>query len=395
MFENELKRLQYLYCSGLYNNEFYRNKIKDLDAFQSYELFQKMPFMYKQDIRNYGIYERTTAKQDEVFGLFSSSGSTGKKTLYVYTKEDKKVHEMFVNKYFSEIGIRPEDLGGVCAPVDTGVMSHSMMWQYTVMGAGFVNCSQPEPDKIVELIQMAPVTVISTRPEILSSVGIKKEWVEKTRNSEVRMLLPGGGFLSEGRRKYLENIWNASCYNMFGMSEVFGPMAAECKEKNGQHFWDEYLMIEVIDPITLKPVKDGEMGVAVYTTLWKKGFPLIRYWTDDFVIIDRTICKCGNSMPRFFFQGRKSDCFCINGKYLFPKLLEEILIKYGYVQDYEVIWTNGKMDVRIECTSKQHDFPKRMREEIEEYFQTPCRLLVENYGNIGVFKSHGSHFKKM
>lgn len=140
-----------------------------------------------------------------------------------------------------------------------------------------INCPIPSPENIVDTITKVPVTVIATRPSIASGVAYNPVIQQMAQKSHVKKLLMGGGFLSKERRHLLEEVWDAECFNMFGMSEVFGPMAGECRQKNGLHYLNNYLMIEIVDPQNGKPVGNGEPGVAVYTTLWDKGFPLLRY----------------------------------------------------------------------------------------------------------------------
>jgi len=306
-YEHEMSILNELFDKRRFDNDYYRSFIPNRSVFESYEAFREIPFMRKYSLRRYSAIERSVDPVNEIFGVFSSSGTTGEKTYYIFTKEDKRVHEECVQSFFSELGLTENDLGAVLAPVDTGVMAHTMMWQYTTIGAGYVNCPQPSPENIIELVQDLPITVLSGRPETLASLGANEELIRKAKQSCVRMLLPGGSFLSEEMRLYLERIWDAECYNIFGMSEVFGPLAVECRYKDGQHFPAQYVMIEILDTETLLSVEDNHPGFAVYTTLWEKGFPLVRYWSDDIITVDHTPCACGGSMPRLHYQGRASE----------------------------------------------------------------------------------------
>lgn len=335
-----MKKLKSLFESGTFDFEMYRDKITSVEQFSSYDKFQTIGFSYKYDIRKTGPFERTPVSDEEVFGLFSSSGTTGAKTYYVFSKEDKFVHEEFVKRFYTELDVKSSDVGAVCALVDTGVMAHTMMWQFTTMGASYVNCPIPSPDNIAELVSEMPVTIVATRPDILSAISFNPELKSKVRKSAVKKLLMGGSLMSAARRKLLEDTWNADAYNMFGMSEMFGPMAGECRYKNGQHYPNDYLMIEIIDPDTKKPAAPGALGVAVYTTLWNKGFPLLRYWTDDVMYISDSKCKCGSDMPRIYYQGRLSDCIKLKGEngkteFIFPVMVEDIVLPYN-ITEYKV-----------------------------------------------------------
>lgn len=352
MFENELLKLKKLYESGTFSFEMYKDKIISSDQFTSYEKFQSIGFSYKDDIRKTGPFERTSVSKEEAFGLFSSSGTTGIKTYYVFSNEDKRVHEEFVKKFYTELDVKSSDVGAVCAPVDTGVMAHTMMWQFTTMGASYVNCPIPSPENIADLVSEMPVTIVATRPDILTATVLDPALKEKVKNSKVTKLLMGGSLLSEARRSLLETGWNADVYNMFGMSEMFGPLAGECRYKNGQHYPNDYLMIEVIDPDTKKPVAPGELGIAVYTTLWNKGFPLLRYWTDDVMYISDSKCPCGSNMPRIYYQGRFADCIKLKRtdgktKFIFPVMIENIVLPYK-ITEYRIVKNGDKYTVSLE-----------------------------------------------
>lgn len=393
MYEKEMQKIRELYEAGAYKPEFYSSRIGSADLLSDYESFTRIPFMYKEDIRNTTAFERTTTPAGEVYGIFSSSGTTGDKTYYVYSKKDKEVHEEFVRTFYTELGIRETDLGGVFAPVDTGVMAHTMMWQFTTMGAGYVNCPVPSPENMIHIVETLPVTVIATRPNVVSSISGSPELVRKARESKVKKLLIGGGFLSSERRKLIESVWDADCYNMFGMSEMFGPMAGECRKKDGQHYLDKYLMIEIIDPVTLRPVKPGEIGMAVYTTLWDKGFPLLRYWTDDLMRIDAAPCGCGSALPRIRYAGRMADCIWKDGNYLFPEQLENCIMKYGFYLDYQAAENqDGSIEVRIEKEAEK-SVPEAMLQEIQELFGGDAGMRFLLPGSLG-YRGHGPRFLK-
>jgi len=388
-FVSELQIVKELYKNGIFSPDFYKSRIKDESVFDSYEAFQTIPFMYKKELRSTSAMERTTTPKSDIYGVFSSSGTTGEKTFYVYSKKDKLVHEEFVRTFYTELGVCPEDIGGVMAPVDTGVMAHTMMWQFTTMGAGYVNCPIPSPENMIDTVYKVPVTIIATRPSTATGVAYNPFLVEKANKSSVRKLFLGGGFLSGERRKLLENAWGADCYNMFGMSEMFGPMAGECRQQDGLHYLDKYLMIEIVNPSTGEPVKDGEAGVAVYTTLWNKGFPLLRYWTDDMMIIKHEKCPCGSDNPRLYYLGRINDSFMINGKYIFPESVENILFAHGYIGEYRVEKEKEGFLVKVEALNTE--VKQCVLEELEELFEGPVKVEIVSPGGLN-YDGHGKRF---
>ncbi|MDI6616023.1 MAG: phenylacetate--CoA ligase, partial [Syntrophaceae bacterium] len=67
-------------------------------------------------------------------------------------------------------------------------------------------------------------------------------------------------------------------FDIPGLTELYGPgTGLDCEHHTGIHYWADYYIMELIDPDTLEPVPEGEVGEMVYTTLRKEGAPLIRY----------------------------------------------------------------------------------------------------------------------
>ena len=386
MYEAEMSKLRELYRQGVLEKTYYKNSLEGIGSFLSYDRFCRIPFMTKQSIRETPIMERTNTAFGDIHGVFSSSGTTGDKTFYVYNRNDQRVHEEFVRTYFTQLGITPCDIGGVMAPIGTGVMAHTMMWQFQIMGAGYINCPDPSPESILEFTEKVPITVISTRPSIVSSVAYSPEWTIRAQRSSVRTLALGGGFLSAQRRQLLERVWDAKCYSLLGMSEMFGPIASECPAQDGMHYLDRYLLIEVVDPVTKQPVPDGKPGVAVYTTLWDKGFPLLRYWTDDVIRIEREQCVCGCGLPRIYYVGRRADCYEIGDRTVYPEQVEDILFSYGLIGDYRIDKT--ELGYNLYSESMIDSLPAQMMSSLEELLQGsvtfyPLERGALNYHGVG------------
>ena len=122
-------------------------------------------------------------------------------------------------------------------------------------------------------------------------------------------------------RDTISNSLGISLYYIYGLTEIYGPgIGISCDENKGMHYFDDYLYIEIIDPKTLKPVPDGEMGEIVITTLVKEGAPLIRYRTHDLSRIIPGECPCGCKYPRLdTIMGRtfiedKAAVYFVNGR---------------------------------------------------------------------------------
>ena len=150
-----------------------------------------------------------------------------------------------------------------------------------------------------------------------------------------KVLVHGGG---RKATKVAESL-GIELYDIYGLTEIYGPgIGINCQYETGMHYWDDYLYIEIIDPVTGKPVPDGAMGAVAITTLVKEGAPLIRYRTHDLSRIIPGECPCGSKFPRLdTIMGRSDDMMKIKGVNVFPSQIEEILAGFPEVSsEYQI-----------------------------------------------------------
>jgi phenylacetate-CoA ligase len=116
-------------------------------------------------------------------------------------------------------------------------------------------------------------------------------------------------------------------FDIPGLTEIYGPgTGLDCVHHTGIHYWPDYYILEILDPETLEPVKKGEIGEMVYTTLKKEGVPMIRYRSRDLTRLIPGDCPCGSPFPRHDkIVGRSDDMFIVRGVNIYPSHIDEIL----------------------------------------------------------------------
>ncbi len=115
-----------------------------------------------------------------------------------------------------------------------------------------------------------------------------------------------GEVLYQEQRQTIESALNTKVVNEFGNTEN-GIIAFECEAGN-MHLMNHNLYVEILDPHSKMPVKDGQTGTIVLTELHSTAFPFIRYWTNDLATSASTTCSCGRHMPIIdCIEGRVSD----------------------------------------------------------------------------------------
>jgi len=371
---------------------FYKKKLSkegvDIKDIKEISDLPRLPFTTKEELRLSNPMERTPHNFDGIAFFFSSSGTTGSPTIYPWSTKDDSVLREVSARCMKRIGVGPGDISLVLAPFGMPIMWYCMINQYLAAGAGVVPLGITSSDEILKAMSTFPITSITTLPivgtRLFEFMSMKKMSLMKNR---LRHFHFGGDYLSNARRHRIENYWGVKCYDFYGLSEIFGPIAGECEEKKGLHFAADYVLMEVIDPITKEPVPEEKVGVAVYTTLWEKAAPLLRYWSDDYISITWEKCKCERTSPRIIFKGRPIDSGTINNRKIFAKDIEEILLSFSETSDEWALKIIGSTEqpmakVYLENTTDYEIHIERMQQELTNWLKIPVKIEIVPFGSF-------------
>ena len=147
--------------------------------------------------------------------------------------------------------------------------------------------------------------------------------------------------------------------------------------------------MEIVDPVTLEPVPEGEVGELVLTTINREAMPLLRYRTRDLTRILPGDCPCGRHHKRLDrMKGRSDDMMILKGVNIFPIQIENILLQFKELgNEYLITLTNldanDEMTVEVELNDFTDDygFLQNLTKEItrqlkDEILITPRVKLV-------------------
>ena len=179
------------------------------------------------------------------------------------------------------------------------------------------------------------------------------------------------------------------------MTELYGPgTGLECVCHTGIHYWADYFILEVLDPETLKPVSEGEIGEMVVTTLRKEAVPLIRYRTRDLTRLIPGTCPCGSLLPRHDrLLGRSDDMIIFRATNIYPGQIDHVLSGIeGIASEYQIILdrrADGKdyMLLKVERDpvvehSQDETLEKRIGQEIKKQVLVSSDVEIVDYGSL-------------
>jgi phenylacetate-CoA ligase len=185
----------------------------------------------------------------------------------------------------------------------------------------------------------------STVMRCTASMGLLLAEEVKRRGLEskihLKKMIYGSERSSDEMRKRIKDLLNLSdMYDIPGMTELYGPgTGLECFKHDGIHYWADYYILEIVDPDSLEPVAEGEIGEMVVTTLRKEATPLIRYRTRDLTALKPGRCECGSILPRHDrILGRSDDMFIVKAVNVYPGQIENALTGLpGINCEYQVV----------------------------------------------------------
>ena len=343
------------------NAPFYREKFAELgitpDDIKTLDDVRKLPFTTKDDLREHYPFGLACVPLRDCTRLHSSSGTTGNPTVVLHTQKDIDEWAQAVARCLWMVGSRPEDVFQNSAGY--GMFTAGLGFQYGAEKVGMltVPAAAGNTTRQIKFIKDFGTTVLHAIPSYASRIYevMREEGVDPRRDTQLRVLCIGAEPHSEEQRKRIEENLGVKAYNSYGISEMMGPgVAFECPEQNGIHIWEDYFIVEIIDPVTLEPVEDGQVGELVLTTINREAMPLLRYRTRDLTSIIRGECPCGRTHTRLTrLQGRSDDMIILKGVNIFPIQIEKILLKFkelstDYLITIETIEGNDTMTVEVE-----------------------------------------------
>lgn len=323
--------------SGSFYGEVYRKA--GISGVSSQEDFEKLPFSSKDDLRNAYPLGIQAVPEEEVVRIHSSSGTTGKPVIIPYTAKDVDDWAIMFARCYETAGITNRDRIQITPAYGLWTAGIGFQLGAEKLGAMTVPMGPGNTDKQLQMMKDLKTTVLTATS---SYALLLAEEINK-RGLRDKIHLKKGVFGSERwskkMREYIRNELGVELYDIYGLTEIYGPgIGITCEKEQGIHYWDDYVYIEIINPETGEPVPDGETGEIVITTLVKEGAPLLRFRTHDLSRIIPEKCSCGRSYPRLdTIGGRSDDMFKVRGVNMFPKQVEELLQDVdGVLSEYNI-----------------------------------------------------------
>ena len=368
------------------HSPFYQKKFKECGfepkEFSGGDAFTKLPFTYKEELREGYPLGLQAVPDREVVRIHSSSGTTGKPVIIPYTKKDVYDWSVMFARCYAFAGVTREDR--VQITPGYGLWTAGIGFQAGVeqLGAMAIPMGPGNTEKQLQMMLDLKSTVLCSTSSYALLLAEEIQKRDLRDRIHLRMGIVGSERWGEKMRDRIENELGVESFDIYGLTEIYGPgIGIDCRFHQGIHYWSDHLYFEIIEPETGRNLPDGELGELVITTLSKEGAPLVRYRTRDLTRIIPGTCPCGSVYPRIDrILGRSDDMIKIKGVNIYPGQIEEVLKQTkGASSEYQVRLTRveARDNLLLRVEAEAGPDPQQLGEQIGANFKKRIGILID------------------
>src|SRR4051812_27080679 len=366
-----------------------------LDRLEDPDEWRRIPILDKDTLRgltDQQFYsEFCIAAPEGVQEYWRSGGVTGQPLFYPRSFRDMEYGLEAFARTFDCAGAEPGDRAHVSFPL--GIHPVGQVFARCAASRGitvnWAGSGTSTPSALqVELIQRLKPTIWLG----MSSYALHLANLAEARGIElnVRRLMTSAEPVSQAKREAIERRWGARLTDTFGMTEV-GMMGAEDKPGAGFRIWTDLYYIEVLDPKSLEPVKEGETGTLIVTSLLSNNVtPFLRWSSGDLVTYSEADDGSGpfSVFPRVKHAHRTSGFFKVRGINLGHQDLEDFLFRHLEIGDFRAEAMNEgdndflRLSIEVRLSADGAGVARAIAAGIREKFELLPQVVVLETGTL-------------
>ena len=390
--ELQMERLRATLRNAYDNIPFSRRKLDEdgvsPDGVSCHGDVADLPFTTKIDLRDHYPFGMFARPRDQIVRVHASSGTTGNPTTVGYTRADIDTWGDLIARTLAAGGVRPGDL--LQNAYGYGLFTGGLGLHFGAehLGCTVVPISGGNTERQLKIMRDFGATALACTPSYAMYLGdAARDRGLRPEDLPIRVGFHGAEPWTNELRLQIEAALGIEALDIYGLSEMGGPgVAFECLCKSGMHINEDHYMAEVIDPETLRPLPEGEVGELVFTTLSRQAQPLIRYRTRDLCSLTSEPCACGRTSARMSKPiGRSDDMLIIRGVNVFPSQIEEVLMSIPEIEPHYqiVVDRKGYLDIIEVWVEVGEDIFAETMGDLER-FQRGVQAQIYNVLNIQV-----------
>ena len=396
----QLQGLKWTVSHAYGNSSFYRERLEGAgvtpDRIRTLEDLERLPFTTADDLQTGYPFPLRSVSFDRIVRVHTSSGTTGRRKVLCYTQEDLNDWAFMFARCYEMAGLTRQDR--VQIAVGYGLWTAGVGFQLGCerFGAMTVPVGPANSEIHCQMLVDLQSTVFCATASMALLIAEEVERRGLKDKIALRKFIFGAERHSRGMRQRIQEITGAEhLFDIPGLTELYGPgTGLECLAHQGIHYWADYYILEILHPETLEPVRPGEIGEMVITTLRKEAAPLIRYRTRDLTRLLPEPCPCGNPLPRHdHLLGRSDDMFIFRAVNIYPGQIDHVLShipKVGSEYQVHLFHREDGRDVMLIKTERARhataDNDARIKDsiarEIRRQIMVRCEVEIVDYAAL-------------
>lgn len=365
----------------------YRKKFEEVGVkpsdFKILEDIKHFPFTTKEDLFVDYPFGLLAEPLEKVVRLHTSSGTTGKPKALFFTKRDVFSQAELIARSLAMSGATSKDV--LQNSMTYGLFTGALVMHYgaELLGMLVIPAGPGNTERQIELMRTFGTTCIHMTPSYALYVAsvIQEKGLKPGKDLKLKRAYLGAEPYTEETRRKIEEMLKVDVFNCYGLSEMGGPgVGFECPAKEGLHLWEDAFLVEIVNPENGEPVKPGEVGELVLTSLNREAMPLIRYRTRDLTYFIPEPCPCGRTHVRIArILGRADDMFIVRGVNIFPQQIEAVLMGIkGVAQNYQIVLEGyDEMTVKVEIDRNFFDGRIERLLKLKEEITDKLRQVIQ------------------
>ena len=398
--ELQLQGLKWTVNHAYRGSPIYRKRLDEAGVqpkqIRSLKDLQKLPFTTSKDLQEGYPFPLLSVPFEKVVRVHASSGTTGKRKVLAYTQKDIDDWAHFFARCYEMAGLTREDR--VQIAVGYGVWTAGVGFQLGCERFGALTI--PAGPGNLDMQCQFLVDFQTTAMCCTASMGLlmAEEVLKRGLKDQIHLkkMIFGSERSSDAMRNRIKEILNLEhLFDIPGMTELYGPgTGLDCVYHTGIHYWADYYILEILDPETLQPVPEGEIGEMEVTTLRKEAAPLIRYRTRDLTRLIPGKCPCGSVLPRHDrLLGRSDDMIIFRAVNIYPGQVDHILSGIPAIgSEYQILLDrkeDGKdyMTIKVERDqgvdrAKDPELSRKVSEAVKKQILVSAAVEIVDYGAL-------------
>ena len=361
--------------------------IRDVPAYQNlriteeeikenpFQVLQRIPILTKRHFQqNPGCYLNEKYDSAQLIAN-STGGSTGEPLKFYMDRYDVEHYEAARWRGLSWYGITPGSRSVMLwgNPIElskneqkTARIKEKFLKNRTIISA-YALTQEKVASYVSFLNKYQPEYIYGYTTALFAFAQLLQPIKDQLHLNKLKVVVSTSETLYEHQRTVIQSAFGCPVANEYGARDA-GILAYSCAQGN-LHMMAENVIMEIIDPITYRPVAAGESGIVVTTDLNNLAMPRLRYLLGDTATLSQAqTCTCGVTLPVIAsLDGREDAIFKLpDGTLMHGHFVYHLASQYNAVAQFQLVQMDLehaelKLVMKEQCDEEANSFLENLK----------------------------------